>query len=36
MVDIKNLANAVDFLCSDKSQYIVGENLSLDGGYNLW
>ena len=36
MVDIKNLANAVDFLCSDKSQYVVGENLSLDGGYNLW
>ena len=36
MVDINDIANAVDFLCSEKSKYIVGENLSLDGGYNLW
>ena len=36
MVKMKDLANAVDFLCSNKSEYIIGENLSLEGGYNLW
>lgn len=36
MVDVNDIANAVNFLCSEKSKYIVGENLSLDGGYNLW
>ena len=36
MAKKQDLANAVDFLCSNKSQYIIGENLSLDGGYNLW
>jgi len=36
MVSKNDLANTVDFLCSDKSQYIFGENISLDGGYNLW
>lgn len=36
MVQKKDLANAVDFMCSEKSQYIFGENICLDGGYNLW
>ncbi|MBD1156612.1 SDR family oxidoreductase [Pelagibacterales bacterium SAG-MED20] len=36
MVNKKDLANTVDFLCSEKSKYIIGENISLDGGYTLW
>ena len=32
----QDLAYVVDFLCSDKSKYIFGENISLDGGYTLW
>ncbi len=32
----EDLANVVDFLCSDKSQYIYGNNISLDGGYTIW
>ncbi len=36
MVKKNDLVNVIDFLCSEKSNYIVGENLSLDGGYNLW
>jgi NAD(P)-dependent dehydrogenase (short-subunit alcohol dehydrogenase family) len=36
MVPKKNLALVVDFLCSEKSEYIIGENISLDGGYGLW
>ena len=36
MVKKQDLANVVNFLCSEKSKYIIGENLSLDGGYNLW
>jgi NAD(P)-dependent dehydrogenase (short-subunit alcohol dehydrogenase family) len=36
MVKLKDIANTVDFLCSNKSENIIGENLSLEGGYNLW
>jgi len=36
MVKKLDLANTVDFLCSEKSKYIIGENISLDGGYTLW
>ena len=36
MVSKKDLAHLVDFLCSEKSEYIIGENINLDGGYNLW
>ena len=36
MIKLKDIANAVDFLCSNKSENIIGENLSLEGGYNLW
>ena len=36
MVRKKDLANTIDFLCSEKSEYIIGENISLDGGYTLW
>ena len=36
MVDKNDLIYLVEFLCSEKSKYIVGENINLDGGYNLW
>ena len=36
MVNKNDIAYLVDFLCSEKSKYIVGENLNLEGGYNLW
>ena len=36
MVKKQDLANIIDFLCSEKSKYIVGENIFLDGGYTLW
>lgn len=36
LAKMKDLANTVDFLCSSKSEYIIGENISLEGGYNLW
>lgn len=36
MVSKNDIAYLVDFLCSEKSKYIVGENLNLEGGYNLW
>ncbi len=36
MVNKNDLAYLVDFLCSEKSKYIVGENINLEGGYNLW
>ena len=36
MVKKLDLANTVDFLCSEKSKYIIGENISLEGGYTLW
>ena len=35
MVHKKDLAHLVDFLCSEKSEYIIGD-INLDGGYNLW
>ena len=36
LVDKNDLAFLVNFLCSDKSKNIVGENINLEGGYNLW
>jgi nucleoside-diphosphate-sugar epimerase len=36
MLTKNDLAYLVDFLCSEKSKNIVGENINLDGGYNLW
>jgi NAD(P)-dependent dehydrogenase (short-subunit alcohol dehydrogenase family) len=36
MVPKKSLAHVVDFLCSKNSEYVIGENISLDGGYGLW
>ncbi len=35
MVNKLDLAHLVDFISSEKSQYIFGENISLDGGYTL-
>lgn len=36
MVNKNDLAHLVDFLSSKKSNNIVGENINLEGGYNLW
>ena len=36
MAKKQDIANIVDFMCSEKSKYIYGENICLDGGYNLW
>ncbi len=36
MVKKNDIVYLVDFLCSEKSKYIVGENINLEGGYNLW
>ena len=36
LVNKNDLAYLVDFLCSEKSNNIVGENINLEGGYNLW
>jgi NAD(P)-dependent dehydrogenase (short-subunit alcohol dehydrogenase family) len=36
LLDVKEISPVVDFLCSEKSSYIIGENISLDGGYRLW
>lgn len=36
MAKKENLANVVNFLCSENSEYIIGENISFDGGYTLW
>jgi nucleoside-diphosphate-sugar epimerase len=36
MLTKNDLAYLVDFLCSEKSKNIVGENINLEGGYNLW
>ena len=35
MLTKNDLAYLVDFLCSEKSKNIVGENINLEGGYNL-
>lgn len=36
LLDVKEISPIVDFLCSEKSSYIIGENIFLDGGYTLW
>ena len=36
MAKKEDLAKVVDFLCSEDSKYIIGENISFDGGYTLW
>lgn len=36
MINKNDLAYLVDFLCSERSKNIIGENINLEGGYNLW
>ena len=31
----EDVLNCVEFLIDDKSNYITGQNIILDGGYNL-
>jgi NAD(P)-dependent dehydrogenase (short-subunit alcohol dehydrogenase family) len=35
MGDSKDIANLIDFLCSDKSSYITGNSFYIDGGLSL-
>ncbi len=36
MGEINDLYGAVDFLSSEKSKYITGQTITVDGGYSLW
>ncbi len=36
MLTRSDIVYLVDFLCSEKSKNIIGENINLEGGYNLW
>jgi len=36
MMKKKELNHLVDYLCSDKSSYMTGENITVDGGYVSW
>ena len=33
--NVKDIANLVEFLCSDKASYITGQSIYLDGGLSL-
>ena len=35
MSDAKDIANTVEFLSSDKSAYITGQSIKVDGGLSL-
>lgn len=36
MMEEKEVIGSVDFLISDKSTYITGENIKVDGGWGIW
>ena len=36
MIEAQEIEGAVDFLISDKSSFITGQNIILDGGKSLW
>ncbi len=36
MLNKNDISYLVDFLCSERSKNIIGENINLEGGYNLW
>lgn len=36
MMEEKEVIGSVDFLISDKSAYITGENIKVDGGWGIW
>ena len=35
LLEKKELINVVKFLCSDKSSYITGQNIVIDGGRTI-
>jgi len=36
MMNVNELTGILDFLCSEKSTYITGENIKVDGGWTAW
>ncbi len=36
MMNANELTGILDFLCSEKSTYITGENIKVDGGWTAW
>ena len=33
--DPEDISNVISFFCSDKSSYITGTNISVDGGWSI-
>ena len=36
MLEAEEIEGAVEFLISDKSSFITGQNLIIDGGKSIW
>ena len=36
MMEVSELNGLLDYLCSDKSSYMTGETISIDGGWTKW
>ena len=36
MMEVNEIVGILDFLCSDKSTYVTGENIKVDGGWTAW
>jgi len=36
LADVEEISSLVEFLCSDSSSYINGENIVIDGGFSVW
>ena len=36
MANRKDLLGLINFLISDESNYIIGQNVKIDGGHSVW